>query len=87
MAWKPGESGNPEGRAASRPFLAALERAIKQNDGKALRAAADKVLAMAEAGEPWAIQFLADRTDGKARQQLEVSGEGGGPLQIEHKSS
>jgi len=87
MAWKPGESGNPSGRKPERPFLAALERAIAQGDAKMLRQAAEKLLLAASKGESWAIQQLADRLDGKARQQLEVSGEGGGPLQIEHKST
>ena len=45
----------------------ALRKSIAQNPQK-LRNAADKVLEKAEEGEPWAVNFLADRTDGKAVQ-------------------
>jgi hypothetical protein len=50
-----------------KPFQDALRRAIAQNPQK-LRNAAEKVLDKAEEGEPWAVNFLADRTDGKAVQ-------------------
>ncbi len=51
-------------------FLAALERAMKQDDGTLLRKAAEKLLKLAAAGEPWAVQMLADRLDGKAAQEI-----------------
>mgnify|MGYP003338289935 CR=1 FL=1 len=50
-----------------KPFQDALRRAMAQNPQK-LRNAAEKVLDLAEEGEPWAVNFLADRTDGKAVQ-------------------
>jgi hypothetical protein len=83
MAWKPGESGNPEGRALNKPFLDAVSRAIAQDDGKRLRKAAEQLLDAADAGEPWALQMLADRLDGKPKQQVEASGADGGPLVVE----
>ena len=58
--------GNKNG-TKNKPFLDALRRSIAQNPQK-LRNAADKVLEKAEEGEPWAVNFLADRTDGKAVQ-------------------
>ena len=58
--------GNKNG-TKNKPFLDALRRSIAQNPQK-LRNAADKVLEKAEEGEPWAVNFLADRTDGKAIQ-------------------
>lgn len=75
MPFKPGESGNPAGSAAIKPFLAALNRAIAQDDGVKLRRCADNLLEKAAEGEPWAVQMLADRLDGKPRQQTEVTGE------------
>ena len=84
--WEPGQSGNPSGGAKIKVFLAALERAIKQDDGERLRKAAEKVMDLAAQGEPWAVQFLADRTDGKPRQQVELSGDEGAPLRILHES-
>lgn len=70
MAWQKGQSGNPAGSKPDKPFLEALNRAIKQEDGKRLRSAAEKVLDAAANGEPWAINFLADRTDGKPNQTV-----------------
>jgi len=74
MVWKKGQTGNPEGHTPPRPFLAALNRAIAQNDAKKLRAAAERLLDEAANGEPWAIKELADRLDGKARQDVGVDG-------------
>jgi cytochrome c553 len=71
--WKPGQSGNPAGgNFKQKKFLAALERVIAQDDGKGLRDAAEKVYELAAKGEEWAIQFLADRLDGKPTQQLDM---------------
>lgn len=86
MPFQPGQSGNPEGGAKIKRFFAALERACVQEDGKRLRAAAEKLLDCAQAGEPWAIQMLADRFDGKPAQQLALTGADDGPLQIVHES-
>mgnify|MGYP001560785995 CR=1 FL=1 len=70
--WKPGQSGNPSGNQRQKKFQQALDRAILADDGQKLREAADKVYALAAAGEEWAIQFLADRLDGKPTQQLDM---------------
>jgi len=75
MAWKPGQTGNPAGRPISRPFLDAVARAITQDDGKRLRACAETLLDLAAKGEPWAVQMLADRLDGKASQEITVKRE------------
>lgn len=80
MTWEKGESGNPQGRALNKPFLDAVTRAIKQDDGKRLRAAAEKLLDAAGAGEPWALQMVADRLDGKPKQQIEQSGPDGSDI-------
>jgi hypothetical protein len=78
MPWQPGQSGNPTGRARSKPFAEALKRAIAQNDAKKLRAIAEKLLEKAAEGEGWAIRELADRLDGKAHQS--ISGPEGGAV-------
>lgn len=72
MAWQKGQSGNYAGPKPDKPFLEALNRAIKQEDGKRLRAAAEKLLDAASNGEAWAIAMLSDRTDGKPTQQSDV---------------
>ena len=87
MPWKPGESGNPGGPSKQQKrFYAALDRAIAQEDGKKLRDAADKLLELAAQGEPWAVQMLADRLDGKPAQQVTLSGDEDQPLKIVHES-
>lgn len=62
------------GRKAEKPFRDALrmELAAAGTDHKALRAIAARLIAMAEAGDMQAIKELADRTDGKSVQQLDV---------------
>lgn len=70
MPFEKGKSGNPEGRKPNKPFLDALNRAIKQDDSKRIREAAEKLLDFAAEGEAWAIKELADRLDGKATQTM-----------------
>jgi len=77
MPFKPGESGNPSGVQREKKFLAALERAIAQDTADRLREAAEKLLTYAAAGEPWAINMLADRLDGRPKQQIEATDEQG----------
>ena len=81
MPFAPGQSGNPAGAPKkSKRFFTVLDRAIEQDDSKRLRAAAEKLLDLAAAGEPWAAQMLADRLDGKPAQQVTVSGDADNPL-------
>lgn len=57
---------------SERPFRDALRRAIAQDDGKRIRATAEKLLDLASSGEAWAVKELADRTDGKATQSIDA---------------
>lgn len=61
--------------AKSGTFGDALRKVIAQDDGKRLRAAAEKLMDLAAEGTPWAVKELADRTDGKAFQSIALSGE------------
>ena len=45
--------------------------------------AMQKLLDAVDNGESWAIKELLDRTLGKADQRLEVTGDGGGPVETE----
>lgn len=62
--------------------MAALQRAMAQDDGKRLRDTAETLLDKASEGEPWAVQMLADRLDGKAAQQTILSGDPENPLTL-----
>ena len=53
-----------------KPWRAALDRALAQDDGKRLRTIAEKLLDAAAEGEGWAIKELGDRLDGKAHQSI-----------------
>lgn len=77
MVWKPGESGNPDGAKRVKLFLGALNRAIAQDSGDRLRKAAEGLLDAASEKQPWALQMLADRLDGKAAQRIIGAGEDG----------
>lgn len=65
----------------NKPFLDALNRALKQRDygeenaGKTLRNIADALIAKAEEGEPWAVKEVIDRLDGKAKQDMDITAE------------
>lgn len=47
-----------------------------------LREVADILVSKALAGEGWAVNMVADRTDGKPMQAIEHTGEDGGPVQF-----
>ena len=77
MPWAKGQSGNPKGRAAEKPFADALRLEIKAagDDHAILRAIAKKLLEKAEGGDMQAINCLADRLDGKPQQAVEMTGD------------
>ena len=59
-----------------------LTIALTQADGEStkLRKIAEKLVEKAIEGDMQAIKEVADRTDGKPMQQVEVAGEDGGPV-------
>lgn len=59
----------------------AIRKALAAEDWRRLRAGAEKVADAYASGEPWAVQFVADRMDGKAVQQTEISGPEGGAIE------
>jgi len=72
--WRPGESGNPKGRASHRRlFEEALARAVTQN----AEAIVDALLRRAIAGDARMMTALLDRlTPRIARHELDVEGAG-----------
>lgn len=65
-------------------FANMLNIALKEADGEStkLRRIADKLVEKAIEGDMQAIKEIADRTDGKAFQQVEISGDPDNPLGI-----
>ena len=93
--WKPGQSGNPGGRAKRKPltdaYAAVLDRTIPPDMARSLHlpesATYAEVIAMsllreAVKGKVNAAAELADRTEGRVAQAVEHSGPDGGAIQI-----
>lgn len=70
------------GPKREKPFLQALnmELAAAGTDHKALRRIAAQLIAKAWDGDMQAIVAIADRTDGRPSQQVQVSGDEDNPL-------
>ena len=75
MTFVKGKSANPGGRRAEKPFFEAIKMELSAAGGnhKALREVARKLIEQAMLGEPWAIQMIADRLDGKPAQESTVT--------------
>ena len=76
MTFKKGQSGNPKGRRAEKPFRDALNMELVQagENHKALREIAKRLIKEANSGNLNAIKEVADRMDGKAAQQVALTG-------------
>lgn len=79
-----GKVGAPEGNTNSsrdnRLWRNTIIRAIHQGDPERLRRIAEALLNKAAEGDVSALRELGDRLDGKATQQVQLTGEGGAPL-------
>ena len=76
--FKSGVSGNPNGRPKGVQSIPDILRKIGEEegtlDGKSkLDVIMYKVFQFALEGKPWAVQFIADRTEGKAKEIREVT--------------
>ncbi len=58
----------------------AIRKAIVQEDGKRLRQGVDKLLDAFASGEPWAIEQVMNRLEGKPAQGVVVSGDEDAPI-------
>src|SRR5215472_7976275 len=81
MPWKKGQSGNPLGRLPGEKQFAdqlriVLAEPVDKNDPKSvrkIRRIAERLTECALNGDPWAIAQVADRIDGKPKQESDVS--------------
>ena len=73
MPFQKGNRANPGGRTKEKEFADAIRIVCKEEHGTAkkrkLRIIAEKVVAAAMKGEPWACNMVADRLDGKPAQE------------------
>ena len=75
--WKPGESGNPNGRPPKIRTIPDILHKIGDEEGTVdgsltkLDVVLRKVFDYALEGKSWAVQFIADRTEGKPREYVE----------------
>lgn len=82
-----GKVGAPKGNTNSsknnRLWADTIRRAVMQGDAARLRVIAEKLLEKAAEGDMAAIKELGDRLDGRAAQQVQLTGEDGGPIQVQ----
>lgn len=81
--FQPGQSGNPGGRPKKRLIDDLLEELLEQNDSEVAKTIAAALIKKARKGDVKAIQLAAERTQGKAKQAVEVGGPGGGPIPVQ----
>lgn len=86
MATSGGQPGN-KNASKNKVWIEALNRAIAQDDGVRLRAAAEKLLDLATEGNVPALKELGDRLDGKAVQQLNLADADGEKLVLKFESA
>jgi hypothetical protein len=78
MPFKAGQSGNPNGRPPSEQaytncLRVALNAECPKKKRRYLQLGAERVAIAYAEGEPWAVQHVADRLDGKPHQTSEVT--------------
>lgn len=78
--WLPGQSGNPSGRPKVRMVDELLAELLQAKDSEESLAMALKLIEKAKAGDVRAAQLIAERTQGKPNQKVEVTGKDGGPI-------
>ena len=65
----------------NRPWTEAINRALVAEDGKKLRAIAEKLIERALDGDVPALKEIGDRLEGKPAQALTVAGDPDNPMQ------
>jgi len=86
--FKPGPdwTGNPGGKPTGQSFTAILREALAADHKKAptwRHALVAKAVLMAAAGDLEALKWIADRTDGKVKDELRVWGAPDDPVRVE----
>lgn len=82
MAGKGAPVGNDYATKA-KVFHDAVRKACVQEDWKRVNQGVNELLHKVAEGERWALELLRDTLDGKPKQQIEATGEDGGPLTVQ----
>ena len=72
--------GNTNAKKENRLWKETVHRVLVQNDAEKLRAAAEKLVELAVAGDVAALREVGDRLDGKAAQQIQLQGDADAPI-------
>ncbi len=88
--WKPGESGNPDGRPRDQfSFMGILRAALaeKNKAGKSVgQRLVERYIKLGLAGNGQALEALMARIDGKPAQSLKLTGDDAAPLHVRHSA-
>lgn len=78
MPWRKGASGNPKGRPKSFESMAVLLREAAQRPHSSGVTMKERIAAVvvqqAALGNPWAVAWFTERTEGKVTEKVEQSG-------------
>lgn len=81
-AWKPGQSGNPNGRPPKGHSITETIKEMMGEKPEIRRALGTKLIELALKGDMAAIKLLMGYMDGMPVQPTELTGRNGGPLEL-----
>ena len=88
--WKPGQSGNPNGRPKDQFSFMGILRSALAEENKSGKSVGERIIAryikLALAGNGQALEALVARIDGKPAQSLTLRGESTAPLHVRHSA-
>jgi hypothetical protein len=71
--FKPGQSGNPGGRPKGTLLDKTLVELLEADGGRHYRAIAEKLIAKAKSGDVRAARLIAERTEGRPKQKIDMN--------------
>lgn len=81
--FKPGQSGNLNGRPKGKTVTERLQKIINENEGEIADALVKSALKQALKGDHRFFKEILDRVEGKVVDRIQHAGEDGGPIRVE----